>query len=108
MKKIKFWAMALVLSLAIYPVHMIAAAPAKATQSTILITEPDVAAQSKVLELRLQQIDKMDKSALNHSEKKALRKEVRSIKEQLAANGGYIYISVGAAIIIVLLLIILL
>jgi len=44
---------------------------------------------------------------LKQKEKRALRKEVRSIENQLQ-NGGGAYISVGAAIIIILLIIILL
>ncbi|MCX6300735.1 MAG: hypothetical protein NTW82_00995 [Bacteroidia bacterium] len=47
-------------------------------------------------------------SILKSSEKKNLRKEVRSINHKLKAIGGGVYISAGAAIIIILLLIILL
>jgi hypothetical protein len=50
----------------------------------------------------------MDKSNLNSSEKRVLRKEVRSIKKELTAMGNGIYISVGAILIIILLLVILL
>jgi len=56
--------------------------------------------------LRLNEINALDKSELNSSEKKALRKEVKSIKKAL--NSGGVYISVGAIIIIILLLILLL
>lgn len=66
---------------------------------------------------RLNEINAMDISALNSSERKELRKEVRSIQKELKtyseqpyveARHGGIYISVGAAIIIGLLLILLL
>lgn len=57
---------------------------------------------------RLNEINEMDKSALTPQERKALRKEVRSIKETMAELNGGVYISVGAAILIVLLLILLL
>lgn len=50
----------------------------------------------------------MDKSDLKSSEKRELRKEVRSIKQQLHEMGGYVYVSAGAVLLIVLLLIILL
>jgi hypothetical protein len=50
----------------------------------------------------------MDKSKLSHADKKALRKEVRTIKSELAANNGGVFLSVGAIIIIILLLILLL
>jgi hypothetical protein len=50
----------------------------------------------------------MDKSNLKPSEKKVLRKEVRTIKHQLKDIGAGVYLSVGAIIIIILLLVILL
>jgi VIT1/CCC1 family predicted Fe2+/Mn2+ transporter len=43
----------------------------------------------------------MDKSSLNSSEKKELRKEVREIKSELKASGNGVYFSVGAIIIII-------
>jgi hypothetical protein len=58
--------------------------------------------------VRLDQINAMDKSALSASEKKSLRKEVRSIKKELKTMNGGVYLSVGAIIIIILLLILLL
>jgi hypothetical protein len=63
------------------------------------------AEQVQILQLRLNEIQDMDKSELTAAEKKALRKEVKAIKK--IADGG-VYISVGAIIIILLLLIILL
>lgn len=65
-------------------------------------------AEAKVLVSRLEEIKAMDKSNMSSSEKKALRKEVRSIKSNLADLNGGVYLSVGAIIIIVLLLILLL
>jgi hypothetical protein len=57
---------------------------------------------------RLLEIKAMDKSNLSSSEKKALRKEVRSIKGHSYYARGGIYLSVGAILIIVLLLVLLL
>jgi hypothetical protein len=58
---------------------------------------------------RLEEIHAMDVSMLARSERRALRKEVRDIEQNLNAySGGGVYISVGAAILIVLLLILLL
>lgn len=57
---------------------------------------------------RLHELEKVDKSKLNSVERKALRKEVRATKENVREVGGGIYISVGALIIIILLVIILL
>jgi len=57
---------------------------------------------------RLKEIRAMDKSELTREERKALRKEVKAIKNELAANHKGVYLSVGAIIIIVLLLILIL
>lgn len=57
---------------------------------------------------RLNEIDALDKENLKSSEKRQLRKEVRTIKHKLMANGGGVYVSVGALILVLILLIILL
>ena len=67
-----------------------------------------VPTEANALLVRLDKINAMDKSMLNSSERKVLRKEVRSIKSQLSEIGGGVYLSVGAIIIIILLLILLL
>lgn len=59
-----------------------------------------------VLMNRLETIQAMDISAMKASEKRALRKEVKSIEKQMKMlNGGGVYISVGAIIVILLLVI---
>ena len=60
------------------------------------------------LEQRLDVIHDLDKSNLSKDEKRALRKEVKQIKKQLAAMSGGVYLSVGAVLLIALLLILLL
>jgi hypothetical protein len=55
---------------------------------------------------RLNEIKNMDKSSLARLEKKELRKEVRAIKKSVRASGNGIYISSGAIIVILLLIII--
>ncbi len=62
----------------------------------------------KAIEMRINEINAMDKSNLTASEKRSLRKEVRSMRSQLNDLGGGVYISVGGIIIILLLIIILL
>jgi malate/lactate dehydrogenase len=57
---------------------------------------------------RLHEIKEMDKNNLTRSEKKDLRKEVKNIRKQLKKASNGIYLSVGAIIIIVLILILLL
>ncbi|MBK9016388.1 MAG: hypothetical protein IPM82_21235 [Saprospiraceae bacterium] len=65
-------------------------------------------AEAKALTLRLEEINAMDKSKLTTPEKRQLRKEVRSIKKSVAADSGGVYISVGALLIVIILLILLL
>lgn len=65
------------------------------------------AARATVLKNRLEEIKAMDVSNLSRSEKKALRKEVRAIKKEMADISGGVYLSVGAIILIVLLIILL-
>jgi len=65
-------------------------------------------AEAQVLLNRLDEINAMDKAPLSKTEKRELRKEVRTIKKELTESSGGIYLSVGAVIIIILLLILLL
>lgn len=57
---------------------------------------------------RLDDIKNMDMSELNRKEKKELRKEVKTIEQQLKKNNGGVYLSIGGIIIVILLLIIIL
>ncbi len=104
MKKMKFCFMALFLTLTFNPEVNFATTPV--SSSVEVVTTPGKEADA--LLIRLNEINSIDKSNLKSSEKKALRKEVRSIKQQIRAIGGGVYISVGSLILIALLLIILL
>ena len=101
MKKLSFYLMVMVLSLNAISTTTYAATAAPNTTK-------EVPAEVKIMQNRLEEIKNMDKSALKSSEKKELRKEVRTIKKSLKASGNGVYLSVGAIIIIVLLLILLL
>lgn len=57
---------------------------------------------------RVEEIRKMDKSNLSREEKRALRKELKEMKEQARVLNQGVYLSVGAIIIIILLLILIL
>lgn len=57
---------------------------------------------------RVEEIRDMDKSDLTAKEKKELRKELRSMKENVKEAGGYIYIGAGTLLVIILLVILLL
>ncbi|HEY4149378.1 MAG TPA: hypothetical protein VGM41_10630 [Chitinophagaceae bacterium] len=56
---------------------------------------------------RLEEIKAMDKSQLTRDEKRDLKKEVKAMRKEARAITG-VYISVGALIIIILLLILIL
>ncbi len=92
------------ISLTCFPYHSNAASAAISATSSDM-TE---SAQANALITRLSEIKSMDKANLTAPEKKGLRKEVRSIQHQLRDIGNGIYISAGALILILILLIILL
>jgi hypothetical protein len=108
MKKLSVIVIAIFLSLAFYPSQSNAATSAKPYPITVVFTNTADQAKVKKLETRLNEINKMDKSDLKFAEKRELRKEVRSIKEQMSELGGGVLLSVGAIVVIVFLLIILL
>lgn len=60
------------------------------------------------LTTRLQEIRSMKASSLSRAEKQTLRKEVKDIKKEMKTIKGGVYLSVGAILIVALLLILLL
>lgn len=104
MKKLTFYLMMMVLSLSFFPNQTFAAEK----NPTDLTTPKEMPAEVKVLFNRLEEIKAMDKSSLKSSDKKALRKEVREITAKLRTLGNGVYLSVGAILIIILLLILIL
>jgi hypothetical protein len=64
--------------------------------------------QAQRLTNRLEEIKAMDTRNMSRSEKRALRTEVKTIKKELAAVSGGVYLSIGAILLIALLLILLL
>ena len=97
--------MAMFLSLSILPLQAATTKTVPSDPKTVAKTE---SAEANNILLRLNEIKAMDKSNLKASEKKALRKEVRASNERLKAISGGVYLSVGAVILIVILLVILL
>jgi Skp family chaperone for outer membrane proteins len=79
--------------------------PTKASVNPNAAT-PDVA-EIKKMEQRLEEIKAMDLKSMSRPERKAIKQEVKAIKKKMDSSGG-IYISVGAVILIIILLIILL
>jgi hypothetical protein len=104
MKKCTVYFVMMVMLLGVFPTQMRAAEVKPNT------SEPakEIPANVQVMLNRLDEIKAMDKSDLTSEEKKELRKETKAIKSAVTANGGGVYLSVGAVILIVLLLIILL
>jgi hypothetical protein len=103
MKKTVFY-LIIVLLLSVLPNTVMAS-----EKSPIPIDKPttEIPAEFKTMLNRLDEIKEMDKSNLKASERKELRKEVREIKKEIKAKGGGLYISAGAIIIILLILLIL-
>lgn len=63
--------------------------------------------RAAILKDRLEEIKAMDKKKLTRKEKKALRGEVKMIRHELAQISGGVYLSVGAIVLIVLLILLL-
>lgn len=83
--------------------------PAHSKAATVAVAAAGAATESaaaNALIARLNVIKSMDRTAMTGLEKQSVRKEVRSIKKQLSAIGGGVYISAGALILILILLII--
>jgi hypothetical protein len=106
MKKITIYIMTAVSLLSFVPTTSKAEANINSKEKIEMTAEQ--AQQAQVMMNRLEEIKAMDKSNMTRTEKKALRKEVRTIKVAMSELSGGVYLSVGAIIIIVLLLILLL
>jgi len=106
MKKIVLSLMVACLSLTFFPLQSSAATITE--PKTAIDPKPAEAVEAKTLLLRLDEISATDMSKMKSSDKKDLRKEVRNINHRLKTISGGVYISAGAAILIILLLIILL
>ncbi len=57
---------------------------------------------------RVAEIESMDKTELSNSDKRALRKELKEMKKNADGLDSRVYISIGAVIIIILLLVLIL
>lgn len=87
------------------------AAPKTTTEDAVkeksIKAEKLESAEAKAIMARLEEIKDMDKSHMTYREKKELRKEVKVLKTQMAELGGGVYISAGALIVILLLILLL-
>ncbi len=106
MKKLTLSILTVFMSMTFQP--MIGVAAEKESIAISSETKEKEAAEAEVLLNRLNEIKAMDKSNLSSMERKELRSEVKVTKERLKDIGGGVYLSVGAIIVILLVLIILL
>jgi hypothetical protein len=106
MKKLAICLIMTCLSLTLIPLQLNAANRTEPT--TLPAPKPTESVEAKNLELRLNEINSMDKTNMKSAEKKSLRKEVKSINHRLHDISGGVYLSVGAIVLIVILLIVLL
>ena len=106
MKKLAICLVMTCLSLTLVPLQLNAAA--KSDPTSVPAPKPSESAEVKALELRLNEINAMDKSKMKAAEKKNLRREVKSINHKMRDIGGGVYLSAGAVILIVILIVVLL
>jgi len=72
------------------------------------MTDDEKKARLEEINARVNEIKEMNKSSLSHSERKALKKELRDMNKEAKVVSGGVYLSVGAIIIIILVLILIL
>ncbi|MFA5971341.1 MAG: hypothetical protein WC780_03230 [Lentimicrobiaceae bacterium] len=111
MKKTIFFALLMIMSMSASTVFAGNLNPKNAIENPAIPAKTDTKlteAQAAKLKDRVEEIRNMDKSNMSASEKLALRKEVKEIKQTVKKDGGYVYIGTGTLILIVVLLIILL
>lgn len=105
MKKATLYLMILLISVSIFPTSVYATD--KKMETTTRNPPKEIPVEVQVMLNRLKEIKAMDKSNMDRKEKKELRKEVRAINKGLRTTGNGIYISLGAILIIILLIILL-
>lgn len=81
-------------------------APLAQAQTNSAATTENI--RTREITQRLQEIKEMDKSTLTRAEKRGLVKEVKGMKKEMKAMSGGVYLSLGAIIIVILLLILIL
>lgn len=77
--------------------------PAIPAKTDTKLTEKEVTAMKN----RIEEIRDMDKTNMSASEKLALRKELKEIKQTVKRDGGYVYIG-GATLVLIIILILIL
>ena len=91
---------------ALFVFFSLSASASSITSDSSIVTTNEIRVQQ--MDERLQEIKAIDKSSLTKDDKKSLRKEVVDIKKEMKAVSGGVYLSIGALVLILILLIILL
>ena len=104
LKKILGIIVVMFLLTAITPVSTMAATPASTETRD---PEKDAQLLAKIT-TRVNEIQEMDKTNLSNSEKRSLRKELKQLHKDASGLDSKVYLSVGALIIIILILILVL
>lgn len=109
MKKNFFASIATLLLILFVNINVSAASPLVAAEKPAKVVEKEKveSPEAKAILTRLEEIKAMDKSEMTGKEKRELRKEVRALKTKAAQLGGGVYISAGALIVILLLILLL-
>jgi hypothetical protein len=102
MKKTLFFAFVMIFALSA-PTVFAANSKSAAVKTENKLTEEEVNTMTK----RVEEIRDMDKSEMTVKEKRELRKELKTTKENIRKDGGYLYISAGTVILIIILIILL-
>lgn len=90
-------------------VQMLNAAPTETKGRNNDKTELTEAQQQRVIEMenRLEEIKGMDFQSMSKDEKNDVREEMKEMKDEARVTGNGVYLSIGAIIIIILILILL-
>ncbi|MEX0883666.1 MAG: hypothetical protein WDZ72_09355 [Cyclobacteriaceae bacterium] len=105
MKKVAYFLALIMLFTSVAPMAM-AKAEKKDKEKPEL--SPEDEAKIEELDARILEIKAMDFTQMDREERKEVRKELRDINKEAKASGGGVYLSVGAIIIILLVLILVL
>jgi hypothetical protein len=108
MKKFVFLAGILIVLLGILPVSA-SGDVAGSVVTTAISEHKDLTSPEQLhpLEARIMEIREMDRSALTSEERVELRMELREIRKEARQPGGGLYISIGALVVAILLILLL-
>ena len=89
------------------PASALATEPKPLHEKPVELTE-EQKVRLTAIERRVAEIKAMDKSKLTKAERKQLKKELKEMKKEARVISGGVYLSIGAILLVILLLILLL